>query len=80
MEAFCRSIADKVKALGPKFSVLMDFGDGKAANVAVYDSAAAADRAGQGAMALYEAAGKAGLMKPQSVERRHGDVLFDYLG
>ncbi|WP_347310455.1 hypothetical protein [Defluviimonas sp. SAOS-178_SWC] len=80
VEAFCRSIADKVKDLGPKTSVLVDFGAGKAANVALYASAAEAEAATLGAMALYEAAGKAGLLNPQSVDRRHGTVMFDYLG
>ncbi|SPH17016.1 hypothetical protein DEA8626_00530 [Defluviimonas aquaemixtae] len=79
IEAFCKSIADRVKALGPKTSVLVDLGEGTAANVAIYADAAAAERGGEGAMALYEAAGKAGLITPGTVNRRHGDVLFDYL-
>ena len=80
VEAFCASISDKVKALGPRTSVLVDFGAGKAANVAIYATAAAAEGAGQRSLALYEAAGNAGLLDPQSVERRQGTVMFDYLG
>ncbi len=79
VEAFCQSIADKVKKLGSSTSLLVDMGDGQAANISIYKDEATADRAAQGAMALYEAAGKAGLLKPRTVHRRKGDVLFDYL-
>jgi len=80
MEAFCRSIADRVKELGPKTAVVVDFGSGKAANVSIYASAAEADNAGFRSIELYEAAARAGLVKPTTIHRRQGTVVFDYLG
>lgn len=76
---FLAAMKPVARALGAIHAYAVDFGEGKAANIICYPDRERAEIALERSTAFYEEAVNMGILKPGTLERRTGEVLFDYL-